>query len=454
MFVNPIPVNDDRETVQSPAFPQSVAGRNHDGRDTQFLVGRLRLLLEQRLFLLRVTLYGLALSTLLAFLIPFRYDARTQLMPPDSEVGSGLGSLLAMATRSGGLGMLDADLLGLRTSGSLFVGILRSRTVEDRVIDQFNLKSVYGVKQGQTARKLLEANTQISEDRRSGIISIVVSDNSPQRAAAMAQAYITELNRLVAELNTSAAHRERVFLEERLKSAKQDLDSSAKDFSEFASKNTTIDIQEQERAMVEAGATLQGSLIAAQSELEGLRQIYSDNNVRVRQVRARIEELQKKLQQMGGGDLNSSGVDGRSDLLYPSIRKLPLLGVTYSDLYRKNRIQETLFELLTQQCELAKVQEAKETPSVKILDVPIVPERKAFPPRLLIMILGAFFSLALGTVWVLGRARWEEMSPQHPGKLLAQEVVTKIRADFRLTSGNGSGMRHKILWFTRPSKKS
>ncbi|MGO9086137.1 MAG: GumC family protein [Candidatus Sulfotelmatobacter sp.] len=443
--------------MESVVFPQPVPVRGYEDHGSHVVVSRLRLLLEQRIFLFRVTAYGLALSTLLAFLIPFRYEAHTQLMPPDSELSSGLGSLLAMTARTGnGLGMLAGDLLGVRTSGSLFIGILRSQTVEDRIIDQFDLKSVYSVRLVQNARRQLEANTQITEDRKSGIISIAVTDHSPQRAAAMAQAYVAELDRLVVELNTSAAHRERVFLEERLKSVKQDLDSSAKEFSEFASKNTAIDIKEQGRAMVEAAANLQGNLIAAQSELEGLRQIYSDSNVRVRAVRARIDELQKKLQQMGGGDLNPSTADSASDSLYPSIRKLPLLGVTYADLYRKTRIQETLFELLTQQCELAKVQEAKETPSVKVLDVATIPEKKSFPPRLLIMFLGAFLALMLGTSWVVGAARWKDMDPEHPGKLLVRDIRTQIAADLRLNPENGTRLRHmrdKILWLKRPSKE-
>lgn len=452
---SPVRVNSEQEIVDSAMFPQAMPVLGYRESTSHMLANRLRLLLEHRVLLFRVTACGLALATLWAFTIPFLYQSHTQLMPPDSAA-SGLGSLLAMTARTGnGLGMFAGDLLGLRSSGSLFIGILRSQTVEDRIIDKFDLKSVYRVKLMRDARHTLEASTQISEDRKSGIISIGVTDHSPERSAAIAQAYIAELDRLVAELNTSAAHRERIFLEERLKTVKQDLDSSAKEFSEFASKNTAIDIKEQGRAMVTAAATLQGNLIAAQSELEGLRQIYADNNVRVRSVRARIDELQKKLQQMGGGDLASGPADGDATL-YPSIRKLPLLGVTYADLYRKNMIQETLFEVLTQQCELAKVQEAKETPSVKVLDAPAVPEWKSFPPRLLIMFLGTFLSLAMSTLWVLGRDRWEDLDPQHPGKLLAQDVVRKIKSDLGLNSRNGVRLRRvrdKILRFKRPSKE-
>ncbi|HEY6339366.1 MAG TPA: GNVR domain-containing protein [Candidatus Sulfotelmatobacter sp.] len=430
--------------------------RGYEEPSNHAVVNRLRLLFEQSDFLFRVAACGLILSTLLAFVIPFQYEAHTQLMPPDSEFGSGLASLLSMNIQTGSsLGMLAGDMLGLKTSGSLFMGILRSRTVEDRIVNTFDLKSVYHTRRMVDARRRLEANTQISEDRKSGIISLAITDHSPQRAAAIAKAYVSELDRLVVELNTSSAHRERVFLEERLKTVKQDLDSSAKEFSEFASKNTAIDIKEQGRAMVDAAATLQGRLIAAQSEFEGLRQIYTPNNVRVRALQARIVELKKKLEEMGGGDLDSASGKSGSDFQYPSIRKLPLLGVTYSDLYRKTKVQETLFELLTQQCELSKVQEAKETPSVKFLDVPVVPEKKSFPPRLFIMFLGAFFSLMLGTMWVLGRASWEELDARDPGKLLALEVYTKVRANLNLTSGNGtrlSQVREKILGFKRPSK--
>jgi len=434
----------------------SPPDRDYDVQDTR-AISRLRLLLDQRFFLLRVTLYGLALTTLMAFLMPKTYESRAQLMPPDNQVNSGLSSLVALTARNdSALGMLAGQFLGLKTSGSLFMGILRSETVENRIIDRFDLKAVYGSRLMQNARRRLESNTEILEDRKSGIVSIRVSDHSPERAKEIAEAYVVELNRLVVELNTSAAHRERVFLEDRLKTVKQDLDASAREFSKFASDNTAIDLKEQGKAMVEAAAILQGRLIAAQSELEGLRQIYTDNNIRVRAVHARIAEIQNQLQQMGDGDLSQSG-GIQTNSLYPSIRKLPLLGVTYAELYRTNKIQETVFELLTQQYEMAKVQEAKETPNVKVLDAPLLPEKKSFPPRLLIMFLGALLSTVVGALWILGKSRWDGLDPEHPAKLLAYDAYSKLKGDLRLTSENGMrlhAMRDKILWFKRNPDKN
>src|SRR5208282_761028 len=267
--------------------------------------------------------------------------------------------------------------------GALFVGILSSRTVRDRLIQQFDLRRVYGGSKIEDARERLAEHTSLSEDRKSGIITIGVSDHDPERAAAMAQAYVSELDRLVAEVSTSSARRERIFLDERLHDVKGDLDAAAKNFSEFASKNTAIDIPAQGKAMVEAAATLQGQLIAAQSELSGLQQVYTANNVRVRSLQARVNELRQQLDKLGGAKGDNS--------LYPSIRKLPILGVTYADLYRQTKIQETVYELLTQQYELAKVEEAKEIPAVKVLDAAIVPTRKSFPPRMVIVFLGTVF---------------------------------------------------------------
>jgi len=189
--------------------------------------------------------------------------------------------------------------------------------------------------------------------------------------------------------------------------------------------------------MVEAAAALQGQMIAAQAELSGLQQIYTNNNVRVRAAQARVDELQRKLT-----DIGSAGTQGGSqsaNALYPSIRKLPLLGVTYADLYRQTKIQETVYELLTQQYELAKVQEAKEIPTVKVLDAAIVPTKKSFPPRKLILLLGTTLGLALAMTWIVGKTRWDAVEASDPHRVLAVEVFTALQARMPKFSRNGAG---------------
>ena len=301
------------------------------------------------------------------------------------------------------------------------------------------------------ARERLAQHTSISEDRKSGIITIGVTDHDPKRAAAMAQAYVVELDRLVSQVSTSSARRERIFLGERLQDVKADLDSAAKNFSEFASKNTAIDIPAQGKAMVEAAATLQGQLIAAGSELSGLQQIYTANNVRVRSLQARVNELHQQLDKLGGTDM-SGGAKGDNSL-YPSIRKLPILGVTYADLFRQTKIQETVYELLTQQYELAKVEEAKEIPSVKVLDTALVPTKKSFPPRLVIIFFGTTLGMLLAATWLFGNALWERTDAADPRKVFAQEVFMTVSARLPWSSRNGTGEHAESVWSWLPRPK-
>lgn len=405
------------------------------------LLPHLRLFWDNRRLLWRAAIVGLLVSVLIAFIIPVRYQSVTRLMPPDDQSSSGLGMLAAMAGSSGasGLAGMAGDLLGIKSSGDLFIGVLGSDTIQDDLIREFQLMKVYRDSKIEDARKDLGEHTAISADRKSGIISITVTDHDPKRAAAMAQAYVSELNVLVAQLSTSSARRERIFLEGRLEKVKADLDSAEKNFSVFASKNTAIDIPEQGKAMVDAAATLQGQLIAAQAELSGLQQVYTENNVRVRAAEAHVEELQKKLNEIGGsgtqGDLESD------KSLYPSIRKLPLLGVTYADLYRQTKIQETVYELLTQQYELAKVQEAKEIPSVKILDPALVPSKKSFPPRTVVAVLGTLLAVTLAMTWVSGKTRWDALDASDPRRAFVLEVFTTTQARLPVFMRNGNGRR-------------
>jgi capsule polysaccharide export protein KpsE/RkpR len=406
---------------------------------------RLRLLWNRRRKLFLAGVFGLLVSTLIAFVIPKSYTSTAQLMPPDQQSSNGLAMMAALAGKTlGGLAGVSGDLLGMRSSGALFVGVLRSETSENRIVQQFDLQKVYGARLLVDARRKLDDNTVISEDRKSGIITIKVTDHDPQRAAAIANAYIDELNALVAQLSTSAAHRERVFLEDRLKVAKVDLDNAANQLAQFSSKNNTLDIQIEGKAMLDAAGALAGQLIAAESELQGLREIYTDNNARVRALSARVADLRKELQKFGGVNQEPKGNgstpsdtslltgDPSSDKsalsAFPTIRNLPLLGAKYSEYYRRTKIEETVFELLTEQYEMAKVQEAKETPSVKVLDPGSVPERKSFPPRSLIVFLGTFLALILTAIWIVATKGWADVDPQDPRKVLAVEMATTMFA--------------------------
>ena len=387
------------------------------------------LLWDRRGWLLRVTLIGLAVATVVAFVIPKRYESTVQLMPPDPQSMSNAAMIAAMTGSVGlpsGAAGLASTLIGGKSSGATFVSIVRSRTVQDDLIDRFNLRKVYRYKYYVDARKQLTKRTFVDEDKKSGIITIVVTDHSPYRARDLAAAYVDELDKLVAQLSTSSARRERLFLEGRLKAVKQDLDDASRELSQFSSRNATLDVQNQGKVLVEAAANLQAQLIAAESQLRGLEAIYSPNNIRVQSLNARIGELRRQLQKMSGG-ANETSADLSSDQLYPALRKLPLLGVTYYDLYRRTKIQEAVYEILTKQYELAKVQEAKEIPTVKVLDPPDVPEKKSSPPRLLIIVFTGLLTFVFAVAWIGLADLWAGMPDYHSGKVIARDIWGSIR---------------------------
>jgi len=440
---------------------------------TERIIARARLLWAQRRLLWRALAVGLLAGVLIACLIPSEYQSTVQLMPPDNPSNGGLQMLAALAGKTGGaMGSLAGDALGVKSAGSLFIGILRSRTIEDRLVRRFHLQEVYREKLEENARKRLADNTGISEDRKSGIITLTVSNHKGAQARSMASAYVEELNRLAAELSTSSAYRERVFLEERLAAVKHDLDQATRELGEFSSQNATIDLKDEGKAMLEEAAALQGELIAAESERQSLEAIYTRGNFRVRSVQARVSELQNQLRKLGGErgenakaiggedgtaaskhegkdhsedkdradgqDKDPDDAGANSDSLYPSLRKLPLLGMKYADLYRRTRIEEAVFETLTQQYEVAKVQEAKETPSVKMLDEASLPEAPSFPPRTMIALLGAGTGFLGPAAWIVALQRWQRLQADDPKKRFSREVFLGVNSAMPWAHPNGS----------------
>lgn len=404
------PINE-VELASSQGHVQST--QEHSGRD---VLASLQLLWDNRRWLGRVALLGLGISTVIAFLIPNQYESSVRIMPPDSM--SNAGTMLAALAGKGGanseLALMASSLLGLKETGALYVNLFRSRSVQDRVIDRLNLQKEYGKRYKEDARKKLDGRTDVSEDRKSGVITLEAQDHDAQRARDIAQAYVEELNRVVAQVSTSSARRERIFIEQRLTSVKSDLEDAERHFSSFASKNTTLDIKEQTKAMVESSAMLEGQLIAAESELQSIQQIYAENNVRVRALRAKIDELKRQMMNIRGPDFPLIGDSPQPDELYPSIRKLPLLGVEWSDLYRRMKIQETVYELLNQQYEMARIQEAREIPTVNVVDPADVPEKKSWPPRLAIIALLTAVSVISAMAGVIGLDRLNKLSPEDP----------------------------------------
>jgi uncharacterized protein involved in exopolysaccharide biosynthesis len=403
------------------------------------------ILWERRRLLFRIGAISLLLSLLIAFTLPKRYKSSAQIMPPSTpSVGTAMLGLLAGRALGGmsGLGGLAGSLLGGNNSTALFVDLLRCGTVTGGLIDRFHLQTTYHKRYRVDTAKYLSHNTAITDDKKSGVITITVEDTDPRRARDLAQGYLDELNLLLNRTSTSSAHQERVFIEKRLQKVKADLEQAQQRMSEFSSTHTTIDIKEQTRAMVDAASKLQAQMILEQANLDSLRQTYGDGNVRVRATQARIGVLRNQLAKISGSSAplpigestttsDASNTSSDSNELYPPLRQLPRLAVPYADLYRQVRVQETVFELLTQQDELARIQEAKDVPVVSVIDSPGIPEKKSFPPRLLIAMLLTIVSVGIASALLLAWQRWLQISPRDPRRVLACRIYSTLSATLK-----------------------
>jgi capsule polysaccharide export protein KpsE/RkpR len=376
-------------------------------------------------------------SIALAFVIPAHYKSSVRFVPAENSSNTGGSSMMGLLSKaiggsdnsSMGFGLDAASLLGAKTPGAFYVEVLKSRSVQDRLINRFDLRARYRKATYFEARKKLTSFTDIEEDKKSGVITLTVTDYEPKIAAQIANAYIEELNRLAVDLNTSSAHRERQFLEERLATAKQDLARASASLSQFTSKNSMVDPQNEGRAVMDAAARMQGELIASETELKGLQQIYSDDNIRVRTLKARMAELRSQLRKLVGPEGEAAGA-GPIDFSapYPSMHTLPGLGSRYADLYREAKIQEAVYAFVTQQYEMAKIQEAKELPIARVMDAGVAPEKRSSPIRSLIVagsVLGAIF---LACLWVMGKNRWEQVPADDSYRLLAADVAGEVRS--------------------------
>jgi len=389
----------------------------------------------QRRQIFRWVVLGFVLSLVVAWRYP-KYESTAQIMPPDSG-GSGLASLLPALSKSPGLIGMASDMMGMKSTSAVFARVLESRTVQDHLIERFDLRKVYSQRYWEDARKKLTKRTTIAEDKKSGVIAISVQDHDAALATELANAYVEELGSVLTKVSTSAARRERIFIEQRLADENNNLQEAERQFSQFASSNMALDVPEQTKVEVEAAARLQGELIASKAQLEGLKQTYTEENIRVKSVQAHVNELQRELAKINSGR-GSTVQDPTSP--YPSVKNLPILGVKWADLYRQTKIRETVVELLTQQYEMARIQEAKEIPSVKVLDPASTPERRE-PSWKLVILLGTLLSALLACLGYVIKNWWDRWDQDDPRRILISQV---LRVGRRTSTSVIGISRHRV----------
>jgi tyrosine-protein kinase Etk/Wzc len=363
---------------------------------------------ENRRFVLRAVAIGAAIATVVAFLLPIRYEAKTVLLPPAQNTSLGttlLGQLTSGSLGSlGSLASLAGGSLGLKNPADMYVALLKSRTVEDGMIQHFGLMQEYHDKRMSDARKDLEHRTTILAGAKDGLIRLSVEDPNPGRAAELANGYVEEFRQLSASLAITEAARRRLFFGQQLEQAKDKLTVAENAMTQVQRSTGVLQMDSQARALIESAAVLRAQVAAKQVQIEGMRSFAAEDNPELILAKQELAALQAQLAKVAG-----SSSDPGSDINL-SKGRVTEAGMEYLRRYRDLKYQETVYELLAKEFEIAKLDEAREGSIVQVVDVAVPPDRKSFPPRLLIILCTTVFSFIAALSYVSLRRRFRMAS--------------------------------------------
>jgi tyrosine-protein kinase Etk/Wzc len=379
------------------------------------------LLAGHKRFIVRFVLSAAVLATVVSFLLPARYEAKVLLLPPqqNSSVGSALLGQLGNMGSLGSLASLAGGGLGIKNPADMYVSLLTSRTVEDALIQRFGLMAEYHEKRMSDTRKEFESRTTAVAGVKDGLIRISVEDRDPKMAAELANGYVEEFRKLSASLAITEAARRRLFFEQQLQQAKDDLTKAEEAMRKTQQSTGVLQIDSQARALIEGAAVLRGQVVAKQVQIESMRSFAADDNPHLILAKQELAALQSQLQRLAG-----SQQDTGSDINL-SKGRVTESGMEYLRRLRDLKYHETVYELLAKEFEVAKLDEAREGAIVQVVDAAVPPDKKSFPPRALIVALMTLIGFAIAVLWVLASERWADSlrNPERRSSILALRAM-------------------------------
>ncbi len=291
-------------------------------------------------------------------------------------------------------GLNESDL-GLKNPGDLFIAMLKSRTIEDRLIDRFDLRKVYWVKSYQDARKKLENRSYIVAERE-GLISVSVSDRDPQRAADLANAYVEELHALNSDLAVSEAAQRRVFYQQKLDAEREQLALSELALKQAQEKSGLLQPDAQARAIIQSVADMRAQVALHEVQVQAMRTYATAGNPDLRRAEEELSGLRAQLAKLE----RNTGEIGNGNVELPT-RQLPQAELEYIRRARDLKYHEAFYDFLSKQLEAARIDEAKDAVVVQMVDKAVVPEKKSSPQRMLIVLTTAIAAFLASCLAVL-----------------------------------------------------
>ena len=388
------------------------------------LLDYLIVILKRKKLIVGITLGAAIITAIIVFLImtPI-YMAQTRILPPQTGSSSiALGMLSQMAGAAGAQSITES--LGLKSPSDLYVGMLESRTIADKIIDRFNLMKLYEADYREDARKqLLEDVFEAETDKDSGIITISIEDKDPKRAADMANAFVEELKNLTKGLAVTEASQRRLFFEDQLKDTKMALVKAEEGMQGFQEKTGALQVDEQTKAVIEGIAMLRAQIAAKEVQLRVMRTYATAQNPDLQRAEDELKGLKAEL-----GKLEATGGSGH-DPLIPTGR-MPEIGTEYVRKLRDLKFYEDLYELLTKQYEAAKLDEARYAAVIQVIDKAIPPEKIAKPKKLLIILIATFTGFFL-SLFVAFFAEYKEKALEEPENKKRFETLKKYAIFWR-----------------------
>ena len=379
------------------------SGREAVSSTDTSLLKSLVILAQHRRLLLGGMLIAAAITALVVLVMPPTYTASTVILTSQNPLGSA-SALLGEIGSLGALGALGGDSL-LKTQGDTFVGVLGSRTVADTLIQNFHLQSVYRTRTLVDTRKALARHTHV-EATKGSLIRISVDDHDVQRAAALANAYVDQLYRVNQHLALTTASQRRLFLEQQVAAERDALAVAEEAFEEIQQKTGVIQLAGQQEMTLRSIARLRAEISAKEVQIEQLRTTATEENGQLQQLESGMGALREQLKK-AESDNTGSGAS-----YFVPAGRIPQAGLDYLRRWRDLRYHEALFEMLSKQYELARIEEAKSPPIIQVLDLAIVLDKRSWPPRTLLVLLAMLTSGILISGFVLAKDKWQRIAAQ------------------------------------------
>jgi uncharacterized protein involved in exopolysaccharide biosynthesis len=351
------------------------------------------------------------LTLVVSFALPPTYRATTTILPPQ-QAQSGAAALLAQL---GGAVSAVASASGIKNPGDLYIGMLKSRTISDKLISRFGLLKVYDLTSAEKARKELEKNTSISSGK-DGFITVSVEDDDKARSAALANAYIEELTNLNRTLATTEASRRRLFFEQQLEQAKNNLATAEAALKKGIEANGVVSVDAESRALVETMARLRAQVSAKEIQLNALRQFVTENHQDFKQTEQELLSLRAELNRLENGASGDHTGDGKTPGGLENIKTL-----------RQVKYNQMLYELLAKQYEAARLDEARDASVIQTLDPALPPEKAYSPKPVRLSVIAAIIAFFVALLIAYGR---DAISNSMREKTVAEKWET-IRMQFR-----------------------